>query len=128
MATAKPPGTVLDDQLTIATGDGAVRILELQRAGRAVLATDAFLRGHTIPKGTQLSLPKGPRLCSPMMNSYATRMPLTTTRALLGPMGSSNPGAGMTHVPSLQPPSSRSHADVFWSSKPKSTFPEASAR
>ena len=27
------PGTVLDDRLTIACGDGAVRILELQRAG-----------------------------------------------------------------------------------------------
>lgn len=59
-ATAEPPGTVLDDRLTIATGDGAIRILELQRAGRAVLATDTFLRGHAIPEGTQLALPKGP--------------------------------------------------------------------
>ncbi len=59
-ASAKPPGTVLDDRLTIATGDDAIRILELQRAGRAMLATDTFLRGHAIPEGTQLALPKGP--------------------------------------------------------------------
>ena len=58
-ASAKPPGTVLDDRLTIATGDGAIRILELQRAGRTALATDAFLRGHAIPEGTELPLPQG---------------------------------------------------------------------
>ena len=34
---AGAPGTVLDDQLTVACGDGAVRILELQRAGRQAM-------------------------------------------------------------------------------------------
>ncbi|MCE2510602.1 MAG: methionyl-tRNA formyltransferase [Alphaproteobacteria bacterium] len=59
LAPAKPPGTVLDDCLTIATGDGAIRLVELQRAGRAVLATDAFLRGHAIPEGTRLPSQEG---------------------------------------------------------------------
>ena len=39
------PGTVLDDRLTVACGDGAVRILELQRAGRQPMTAEEFLRG-----------------------------------------------------------------------------------
>jgi methionyl-tRNA formyltransferase len=39
------PGTVLDDQLTIACGDGAIRILELQREGKARMQAADFLRG-----------------------------------------------------------------------------------
>jgi methionyl-tRNA formyltransferase len=48
------PGTVLDDALTIACGDGAVRILELQRAGKQAMRADDFLRGQPIPRGTAL--------------------------------------------------------------------------
>jgi len=48
------PGTVLDNQLTVACTDGAVRILELQRAGRQAMKADEFLRGTTIAAGTQL--------------------------------------------------------------------------
>jgi methionyl-tRNA formyltransferase len=44
-AGAGAPGTVLDDNLTIACGDGAVRILELQRAGKAPMQAAEFLRG-----------------------------------------------------------------------------------
>jgi len=51
------PGTVLDDALTIACGDGALRPTRLQRAGRAALATDEFLRGYAIPRGTVLPCP-----------------------------------------------------------------------
>ena len=40
-----PPGTLLDDRLTVACGEGAVRILELQRAGRQAMKADEFLRG-----------------------------------------------------------------------------------
>jgi methionyl-tRNA formyltransferase len=47
-------GTVLDDQLAIACGDGAVRILELQRAGRQPMKADAFLRGTPIAVGATL--------------------------------------------------------------------------
>jgi methionyl-tRNA formyltransferase len=49
------PGTVLDDQLTIACNEGAVRLLELQRAGGKVLHVDEFLRGTPVKKGTRLS-------------------------------------------------------------------------
>jgi methionyl-tRNA formyltransferase len=48
------PGTVLDNQLTVACADGAVRILELQRAGRQAMKADEFLRGTTIAAGTRL--------------------------------------------------------------------------
>ena len=46
-----PPGTVLDDRLTVACADGAVRILELQRAGRQAMKADEFLRGTPLPPG-----------------------------------------------------------------------------
>src|SRR5262245_925383 len=49
-----PPGTVLDDALTVACADGAVRILELQRAGRQAMKAEDFLRGHPLPRGTRL--------------------------------------------------------------------------
>ena len=39
------PGTVLDDRLTIACGDGAVRLLEVQRAGKQPMKAEEFLRG-----------------------------------------------------------------------------------
>ncbi len=42
------PGTVLDDSLTVACGEGAVRILELQRAGRAPMRAEEFLRGTPV--------------------------------------------------------------------------------
>ena len=48
------PGTVLDDRLTIACGDGAVRILELQRAGKQPMKAEDFLRGTPVAPGTVL--------------------------------------------------------------------------
>ena len=39
------PGSVLDDHLTIACGEGAIRIIELQRAGKAPMKAVEFLRG-----------------------------------------------------------------------------------
>lgn len=47
-------GEVLDDALSIACGDGAVQLLELQRAGKKPVAAADLLRGFTIPKGTIL--------------------------------------------------------------------------
>ena len=47
-------GTVLDDALSIACGDGAVRLLEVQRAGKGPVAADAFLRGIDLAAGTVL--------------------------------------------------------------------------
>jgi methionyl-tRNA formyltransferase len=51
------PGTVLDAALTIACGAGALRLLRLQRAGRAPQEADAFLRGYPIAAGTVLPCP-----------------------------------------------------------------------
>ena len=42
------PGQVLDDKLTIACGSGAVRLLQLQRAGKQPMAADEFLRGTPV--------------------------------------------------------------------------------
>ena len=47
-------GTVIDDQLTIACGAGAIRPKLLQRAGHKALPLDAFLRGFAIAAGTRL--------------------------------------------------------------------------
>jgi len=49
------PGTALDGDLTIACGDGAVRILQLQRAGRQAMTAEEFLRGTSLPAGTRLA-------------------------------------------------------------------------
>ncbi|WP_267393171.1 MULTISPECIES: methionyl-tRNA formyltransferase [unclassified Sphingomonas] len=47
-------GETVDDQLTIACGDGAIRPTIVQRAGRGVSTTAELLRGFPIPTGTQL--------------------------------------------------------------------------
>ena len=48
------PGTVLDEHLTIACGEGAVRLLEVQRAGKQPMKAEEFLRGSKVAKGTPL--------------------------------------------------------------------------
>ena len=48
------PGQVLDDRLAIAGGEGAVRPLLVQRAGRAPMTPQELLRGFAIPAGTIL--------------------------------------------------------------------------
>ena len=49
------PGTVLDEDLTVACGEGAVRLVGLQRAGREAMDARAFLRGAPLRAGTRLS-------------------------------------------------------------------------
>jgi methionyl-tRNA formyltransferase len=49
-----PPGRVLDDKLTIACGSGAVRLVQLQRAGKQPMAADEFLRGTPVAPATVL--------------------------------------------------------------------------
>src|SRR5712672_71396 len=45
------PGDVLDDHLTVACREGALRILELQRAGKAPMKAEDFLRGTPLKAG-----------------------------------------------------------------------------
>jgi len=48
------PGLVLDDQLAIGCGNGAIRPIDVQRAGRGVMTSLDLLRGFPIPPGTRL--------------------------------------------------------------------------
>ena len=48
------PGEVLDDKLTVACGSGAVRLLELQRAGKRAMSAEELLRGLAVGKGARL--------------------------------------------------------------------------
>jgi methionyl-tRNA formyltransferase len=52
------PGTLLDDGLTIACGEGALRLLRVQRPGKAPLETAAFLRGFPLAPGARLPTPE----------------------------------------------------------------------
>jgi methionyl-tRNA formyltransferase len=49
------PGTVLDDRLTVACADRAVRIVELQRAGKSPIKVADFLRGTPLKPGARFS-------------------------------------------------------------------------
>ena len=48
------PGTILDDSLTVGCGDGAVRIVELQKAGGRPMKAEEFLRGTPVRPGMAL--------------------------------------------------------------------------
>lgn len=54
IGAAGAPGTVIDDRLTIACGEGSLRPLRLQRAGRGPVDATAFLRGYPLPPGLVL--------------------------------------------------------------------------
>jgi methionyl-tRNA formyltransferase len=48
-------GQLLDDRLAVACGEGALRILELQRAGKGAMKAEVFLRGTPLQPPLQLS-------------------------------------------------------------------------
>lgn len=52
---AGQPGEVLDGNLTITCGEGAVRLIEVQRAGGKPMTAQDFLRGVRLAKGDRLS-------------------------------------------------------------------------
>lgn len=54
IAATGAPGTVLDAQATVACGSQALRLLALQRAGRAAMDAEAFQRGFPLPVGSVL--------------------------------------------------------------------------
>jgi methionyl-tRNA formyltransferase len=53
-AGAGAPGQTLDDGLLIACGEGAVRLLQVQREGKGAQDGETFVRGFPVPAGTQL--------------------------------------------------------------------------
>jgi methionyl-tRNA formyltransferase len=52
---AGPPGTLLDGTGTVCCGEDAVRLIQVQRAGKAPTAADEFLRGVRLAAGARLS-------------------------------------------------------------------------
>ncbi|HVL30452.1 MAG TPA: methionyl-tRNA formyltransferase, partial [Sphingomicrobium sp.] len=48
------PGAVLDERLLIGCGDGSIRPMLVQRAGKAAMSPSDLLRGFPIPAGTRL--------------------------------------------------------------------------
>jgi methionyl-tRNA formyltransferase len=49
------PGTALDDELTIACGTGAVRLTQVQRAGKQPMSAKDFLRGTPVTAGAKVA-------------------------------------------------------------------------
>lgn len=54
-AAGQVPGTVLDDRLTIACGQGALRLERVQREGKGPTDAAAFLRGFALPAGATVA-------------------------------------------------------------------------
>ncbi len=49
------PGGTLDDALTVACGEGALKIARVQRAGRGAMNASDLLRGFSVPRGSVFS-------------------------------------------------------------------------
>lgn len=49
------PGRVINNKLTIACLEGAIKILEVQRAGKRAMSAEEFLKGCPITEGTQIT-------------------------------------------------------------------------
>ena len=56
-AGAGAPGEILDERLTVACGEGALRLTKVLRAGGKPMSADAFLRGFHLPVGARLGTP-----------------------------------------------------------------------
>ena len=48
------PGEILDDVLTVACGEGALRLTRVQRAGRGPMEAAELLRGFKLARGDRL--------------------------------------------------------------------------
>lgn len=55
VAGSGEPGSALDDALTIACGEGALRLLDVQRAGKGRATAEEFLRGFPLAKGESVT-------------------------------------------------------------------------
>jgi len=54
MTSTGKPGVMLDDALTVACGESALRLEKVQRAGKSVMSGAELLKGFALPRGTQL--------------------------------------------------------------------------
>ncbi|HTR15134.1 MAG TPA: methionyl-tRNA formyltransferase, partial [Roseiarcus sp.] len=45
------PGTILDDEMTVACGRGAIKVIEVQRGGGVVLSGDELMRRERLSRG-----------------------------------------------------------------------------
>jgi methionyl-tRNA formyltransferase len=54
VAATGAPGELLDEELTVACGEGALRLTRVQRAGGKAMPGAAFLRGFPVPPGARL--------------------------------------------------------------------------
>ncbi len=54
VAGSGKPGVLLDDALTVACGEGALRLVKVQRPGKSAMSAAELLKGHSLPRGTQL--------------------------------------------------------------------------
>jgi len=54
VSVAGEPGVTVDEELTVACADDAIKVTTIQRAGRPAMDTAALLRGKSIPAGTRL--------------------------------------------------------------------------
>ena len=50
-----PPGTIIDNKLTISCGRNSLRLVRLQKQGKKIMNTEEYLNGNPISKGTNLS-------------------------------------------------------------------------
>ena len=50
-----PPGEVIGDDLTVACGEGALRLGKVQRAGGKAMEAGELLKGFALPPGTRFS-------------------------------------------------------------------------
>ena len=48
------PGTILDNNLTVACGSQSLRLKRIQRSGKGIMDTSDFLKGFKLPMGTNL--------------------------------------------------------------------------
>jgi methionyl-tRNA formyltransferase len=49
------PGVLLDDNLTVACGNGGLRLIKVQRAGKSVMSAEELVKGFALVRGTQLT-------------------------------------------------------------------------
>ncbi len=49
------PGEILGDDLTVACGEGVLRLIKVQRAGSKAMPADELLKGFALPKGTRFT-------------------------------------------------------------------------